>query len=221
MSKISKIIGPLGLFIFYIAVSIFIRSKFSDTASFIKTIENIYANFGYPLIFFGAFLESMFLIGLLVPGSVVLLTGAALSRTGVIDFPYVFILGTSGLITGYAVNYFLGKYGWYHILFFLGLQKGVDAGKHKLKKQGIKTLFLGYFFPGSGSLFSTASGILKMDFKKFILVSVAAQCFWSLVWGVIAYFFGIELVGFIIKYFVFVVLGIAAVWGIKRFVLKI
>lgn len=220
MSKIFRIMSPIGLFIFYIAVAIFIRSKFSDMPSFIMAIKGVYANVGYPLIFFGAVLESMFLVGLFVPGSVVLLMGAALSRLGIVEYPYVFLLGTSGLILGYTINYFLGKYGWYSLLAWLGLKKGIDSGKKRLEKNTIRTILLGYSFPGSASFISTSAGIIQMNFKKFLVLSILAQSFWSLVWGIIAYFLGIQIVELILKYFIFLLIGIAVLWGFKKFVKK-
>lgn len=220
MLKIARVILPIGLFIFYFAVALFIRSKFSDTTSFLSAIRGVYANVGYPLIFFGGVLESMFLVGLFVPGSVVLLMGATLSRLGIIEYHYVYLLGTTGLVLGYTLNYFLGKYGWYHVLSFFSLEKGIIAARENLKKYGYKTLFLGYVFPGSASLFSTASGIIKMDFKKFLFISILSQGFWSLVWGIIAYFFGIHIVEFVAKYFIFLLIGIAALWGTKKLIAR-
>ena len=151
MLKIAKVVVPIGLFIFYVVTAIFIRSKFSNTPSFLSVIQGVYANVGYPLIFFGGVLESIFLVGLFVPGSVVLLIGAALSRLGVVAYPIVFMLGTSGLIVGYTINYFLGKYGWYNVLSFLGLVKGIEVGKEKLRRHGLRTILWGYFFQGSAS----------------------------------------------------------------------
>lgn len=220
MSKITRIIALIGLFIFYIAIVIFIRSKFTDTSSFLSTIQAIYENVGFPLIFFGGMLEGIFLVGLFVPGSAVLLMGAALSRIGVVNFPTVFILGTSGLVLGYNINYFLGKYGWYHLLAFLGLEKGIEAGKEKLRKHGLGTILWGYFIPGSASLLSTACGILNINFKRFVMLSILAQSFWSLLWGTIAYFFGLQIVEFIVKYFIFFIIAIAVWWGIKKMLFK-
>lgn len=218
MPKNSKILGPIFLFAFYILTAFFIRSKFSDTKSFINTIEGIYESIGYPLIFFGGVMEAMFLIGLFVPGSLVLLMGAALSRIGIVEYPIVFALGTAGLVFGCTINYFLGRYGWYHVLSFLGLEKSLDVGREKLAKHEGRTIMLGYFFPGSASILSTSAGILNMDFKKFLALSILAQSFWSLVWGTTAYLFGIHIVEFIVKYFIFFILAIAVWWGIKKFV---
>lgn len=211
---------PIGLFICYLTVAIFIRSKFSDTTSFFNAIQGVYTNVGYPLIFFGGLMEAMFLVGLFVPGSVVLLMGAALSRLGIVEYPYVFLLGTSGLILGYTINYFLGKYGWYSLLAWLGFEKGIDSGKKRLEKNTIRTILLGYSFPGGASFISTSAGIIQINFKKFLVLSILAQSFWSLVWGTIAYFFGIHIVEFILKYFIFLLVGIVVVWGVKKLIAR-
>ena len=216
MIKALRIILPPVIFLFYLVLAIFIRNKFPDVASLIRVVEGVYETIGYPLIFFGALFESMFLIGLFVPGSVVLLTGAALSRLGVVEYQYVYILGTLGLLIGYTINYFLG----YHVLSFLGLEKGLSTAKDKLRKYEYKALLLGYIFPGSGSLLSTAAGVMQMDFKKFVIFSFISQGFWSFVWGSVAYIFGMQIVEFVFRYFVFVVLGVVLIWGIKRFIVK-
>lgn len=218
MSKIVKILGSVGFIAFYIGIVIFFRIKFADTSTFIQKIENIYSTAGYPLIFFGAILESMFLVGLFVPGSVVLLLGAAFSKLGIVQYPLVFIFGTSGLIIGYIINYLLGKYGWHNVLSWAGLEKGIKESKARLEKHGAKTILLGYFFPGSASFLSTAAGIIHMPFKKFLLFSILAQSFWSFFWGILAFAFGISLVEFIIKYFIFFLLGGAVLWGVKKLV---
>lgn len=217
MPKIPKIIAPIFLFAFYVLVALFIKDKFSDTKTFINAIESIYASFGYPLIFISGVSESIFLVGFFAPGAVSLLMGAALAKIGVVNYLTVFILGTGGLLVGYIINYFLGKYGWHHVLSLFGLKRGIEVVRERLKRHRIKTILWGYFFPGSASLISTAAGVLHMDFKEFILLSFLAQSIWSLFWGVLAYFFGLKIVEFIIKYFAFLLLGIAVVWVLKQF----
>lgn len=217
--RIDKLLTPLGPLIFlglYFGVLILLRSKIPDTPTFIEAIRGLYESYGYPLVFLGAFLEAAFLIGFYVPGATVVLLGAALSKTGVVYFPFVLLLGTLGLCLGFILNYILGQYGWYPVLTRFGLEKGIEEAKRKIEKHGVRALFLGYFHPGSASFLSTAAGILKMPFARFISASFLAQSFWSLFWGSLAYFFGLPLVEFLIKYFIFVLLGVGAVWLIRK-----
>lgn len=215
MPKLPTIIGPFVLLAAYVALIFFIRSKLPEPDELINLIKGFYGQYGYPLIFFGALLEGAFLIGLYVPGSTVVLLGAALSAAGVLSFPLAFLLGVVGLTCGFVINYFLGKYGWYHALRKIGLEQAITNAKERLEKNGPRAILFGYFFPGSASLLSTAAGIIGMDFKKFLLWSIIAQSFWGLLWGSLAYFVGLPLVEFFIRYSSFVFTAILIIWFFK------
>lgn len=218
--KIPEAIGITLLLGFYFAFFIFVRGRIPDAEILLTAIKELYEAYGYYLVFFGAILEGTFLIGLYVPGSATILLGASLSKTGVVQYPIILVLATLGLLISYSINYLLGKYGWYHVLARLGLNKGIDIAKEKLEKNQAKTIFLGYFHPGSASFLSTAAGILKMPFKKFLVLSFLAQSLWAIFWGSLAYFLGLPMVEFLLKYFVFVLPAIIAIWMIRKFLMR-
>lgn len=218
-SRKKKIVTYSGLFVaacFYVTLIIYIKTTFPNTQVFLQAVSALYETYGYVLVFFGALIESTFLIGLYFPGSAVVLLGAALSKTGILQFPLVILLGTIGLCIGYSINYFLGKHGWFHVLSVIGLEKGIYEAEKRLTKHTYKTIFLGYVNPGTASFISTASGVLKIPFKNFLIVSILSQSFWSLVWGSLAYFFGLPLIELFIQYFGYVIgIGIAILF-LKR-----
>jgi len=219
--KIPEALGIALLIGFYFAFFIFVRGRIPDAETLLDFIKELYKTYGYYLVFFGALLEGMFLIGLYVPGSATILLGASLSKTGVVQYPIVLILATLGLLIAYTINYLLGKYGWYHVLARLGLNSGLDIAKDKLEKHQTKTIFLGYFHPGSASFLSTAAGILKIPFKKFLILSFFAQFGWAIVWGSLAYIFGLAMVEFLLKYFVFVLPAVIFIWMVRKFLLHV
>jgi len=219
--KIPETLGITLLLIFYLTFFLFVRGRIPDAETLLDFIKELYKTYGYYLVFFGALLEGMFLIGLYVPGSTTVLLGASLSKTGVVQYPVVLVLATLGLLISYSINYFLGKYGWHHVLARLGLNKGIDVAKDKLEKHQAKTILLGYFHPGSASFLSTAAGILKVPFKKFLILSILSQSLWAFVWGSFAYFFGLPMVEFLLKYFVFVLPTIIAIWMVRKFILHV
>lgn len=220
MAKLSTLLGPLLIFGFYLGFTIIIRNKIPDTLTFINQIKELYGAYGYSLVFFGALLEALLFIGFYIPGSTVVLLGAALAKTGVVSYPLVFILGILGLLLGNIINYFLGKHGWYRIFISFGFQKGIDIAKEKLKKHEKKAIFFGFIFPGSASFISTACGILGMSFRIFVLYSFLSLVFWSMVWGNLAYFFGFIAIQLLMKYFGIFLLMVLIIWGIKK-ILKI
>lgn len=220
MSKLPTLLGPLIFLVFYIALFIVIRGTIPDPSTLIENIKNLYGSYGYLIIFFGSFLEALFIIGLYLPGATVVLLGAALSKTGVIEFPLVYLLSNIGLCMGYSINYILGKYGWYHVLNRFGLGRGIDTAKNNLVKHKRKAIFIGFIHPSSASFLSTAAGVTGFQFREFFILAVLSQAFWSLVWGSLAYFFGLPLVEFFLKYYSLVILAIIAIWIGKK-ILKI
>jgi membrane-associated protein len=214
--KLIKLIGPAIFLLIYIGLLVAFRGRIPETAVLMQQITGLYGHFGYSLVFFGAFLEVLFLIGFYVPGSVVVLLGAALAKQGIVQFPYVYLLGSFGAVCGYIINYMLGRFGLQGILSVFGLTESMKGTTENIRKHGPKAIFVGYFFPGSGSFFSTAAGVLGMPFKTFLVWSIVSQLFWSLLWGSLAYFFGLQIVTFIIRYFVFVVFGVLLILLLRR-----
>ncbi len=194
----------------YIIVLFFIRGNIPSPEALLASLQAVYGTYGYALIFISGILEATFLLGFYVPGSMVMLFGAALSKTGVLDFPLAYACGLFGLQIGYTLNYILGRYGWYHVLARVGFGKGIEVAKTRLEEYGAKAFLLGYFYPGSASFIATAAGVLRLPFKRFFVMSFLAQAIWGLLWGLLAYFYGLTLIELLLKYSVFVLLAILA-----------
>lgn len=203
-------------FLIYTVILLVIRNHIPDAPALIDQVKKVYGVYGYDLIFLGALLEGTFLVGFYVPGSFIVLLGAALSRSGVVSFPLVVLFGTLGLSLGYIVNYALGRFGWYRILSGFGFDKGIETAKDKLKHYQDRTIFYGYMMPSTASLLSTAAGIMKIPFKKFVVQSVLTQLFWSLLLGGLAYIFGMVFVEIFLQYFGFIALTGFVLWAIKK-----
>lgn len=210
----------ISLVVIYLIVLYAIKVQIPDSESLVQLLTLWYATYGYPLIFLAAFLEGTFVISFYVPGSTAVLLGAAISKTGVIQFPWVVFFATLGLVLSYCVNYALGKHGWYHALSRMGLEKGLHEASEKLHTHKKKTFFLGYFHPGSASFISTAAGVSNVPFKEFLFYTVCSQIIWSLLWGSLAYIIGMTLVELFIKYFTYVVIVLIAIWLVKRYLYR-
>lgn len=205
---------PIVIILIYVIGIIYIRGKIPSAAELIVELQALYVRFGYLLVLVAALLEGLFLVGMYVPGTAAMLLGAALSKTGVVSLPLIILIGTAGLVTSQCINYFLGKYGWYHVLSKFGLQRGLDEAKKKLEKHQGKAILLGYISPNPASFLSTAAGLAHMPFRKFLLLSIIAQLFWATVWGVTAYLIGAVFVEYFLKFFgVVMVLGILGWFG--------
>ena len=212
---------PLIFFLLYIAIMLVIRQQVPASSEIVESLRIPYERYGYYLIFAGGVLEGLFLVGFYVPGSTVMLLGAALSAQGILSLPLVVLAGTSGLMLSYTVDYVLGRYGWHYIFSRFGMQEEMNETKEKLEKHHIKSFLLGYISPGSASFVATASGVVKVPFVRFFLLSFLSQSVWGMMWGTIAFRAGIPLVEFMLKNVFFVVILLGIFWFGKKYFKKL
>ena len=209
-----------GLLAFYLIIIIIIRLRVPDAETIVAIITELYRTYGYAIVFLSGIIESLFLIGLYFPGSTAILLGAVVARTGAVSLPLIIGFGTIGILLGYIINYFMGMYGWYHVLSRFGIEQGLTEAEVKLKKHGFKAIALGYISPNTGSLISTAAGVTKMPFRKFLLLSALSQLFWSSFWGGIAYLLGTFFIELFLQYFTYIVWLIIGIWLLRAYVFK-
>ena len=198
------LLAQISFFFFlYALILVFLRNYIPDPPALIAKVQKFYGMYGYELVFLGALLEGTFMVGFYVPGSLVVLLGAALARTGVVSFPLVIFFGILGMCTGYTINYMLGRFGWYKILSGFGFEKGIETAKKKLLTYEDKAFLFGYIMPSTASFISTTAGVLKIPFRRFLLRTVLAQGFWSTFLGSLSYFFGLAFIRAFLEYFGF------------------
>ena len=145
--------------------------------------------YGYLIVFVGAFIESLLVVGWYFPGSLVIFLSVILAPTPVAAAISVAIV-TAALWCGYTLNYFLGKYGWYKVLVAFGVKPYLDEAQAKLTKYGIFAVFTSYWSPGLASFVSTAAGILHYPAYKFLAYSLLAVTLWDIFWGTLVYNLG-------------------------------
>jgi len=159
--------------------------------SFLPTFEH-FQYLGYWVAFFAALFETIFLVGLLIPGSTVILLLGAVAATGQLDFAGLFWFAAAGAILGDNLNYWLGKhYGqrWMHW--------GAGPLSHERLEQvhdffvahGAKSVFLGRFIPTIKELVPFVAGSAGMQRPVFILWNILGGLGWSLEWLGVGYLF--------------------------------
>lgn len=146
-------------------------------------------SYGLLILLVGAMLEALLLVGFYFPGSVLIFLGVGLAPSPIYAAQAVLAVCV-GMLLGYAVNYFLGRYGWYKLLMKLGMKSGIENAQIKMEKNDIRYIAMTYWHPGLAAFTATAAGILKIGFKRFIIMSVIAVFAWNTLWGVFVYSLG-------------------------------
>ncbi|CAL4319635.1 DedA family protein [Buchnera aphidicola] len=128
-----------------------------------------------------SFLESLALVGLLLPGVVFMTTLGTLIGDAKLSFYPAWMAGTVGCLLGDWVSYYLGLYfkDWLHNLKFLKKhQILLDKTKHILSKHSLITILIGRFVGPTRPLIPMVAGMLKLPLKKFISPNIIGCILW-------------------------------------------
>jgi membrane protein DedA with SNARE-associated domain len=104
----------------------------------------------YWIAFFAAFLETTIGIGLILPGSTIILVLGALSARGYLDIGDLIWFAVLGAILGDNINYSLGrKYGakWIEKGLWFLKSNHIEKARYFMNAHGAKSVFLGRFIP--------------------------------------------------------------------------
>lgn len=171
-----------------------------ELAELVALLRRVYGRHGYWVVLLGSLVEGTVVANWYFPGSTIVLLGAAFAREGVVRLPLVLGLAAVGFFLGASLNYLLGRYGWYRLLERLGLGRALEEANRRVARFGWRAVFLGYVNPALGVVLSTSAGILRLPYGRFLLVSLAAVVFWTVVWGTLAYWFGLLILELVSTY---------------------
>ena len=157
----------------------------------LPSIEHVSAG-GYWIAFFAALLETTFGIGLILPGSTIILFLGALSARGYLDIGDLIWFSVLGAIIGDNVNYYLGrKYGtkWLEKGFWFLKSNHIKKARYFMDIHGAKSVFLGRFIPSVKEVVPFIAGSLKMNKRTFMLWNVLGAAGWGFEWVLAGYIF--------------------------------
>ncbi|WP_295164737.1 DedA family protein [uncultured Buchnera sp.] len=128
-----------------------------------------------------SFLESLALVGLLLPGIVFMATLGTFIGNGKLLFYPSWIAGIIGCLLGDWCSYYIGLYfkNWLHNLKFLKRNFYLlDKTKSLLDKHSVVTILIGRFIGPTRPLIPMVAGMLKLPLKKFIFPSLLGCILW-------------------------------------------
>ncbi|MXN64659.1 phosphatase PAP2 family protein [Stappia sp. GBMRC 2046] len=138
------------------------------------------ANF---VVFMIAMGEALFLIGLVVPSTVVLVGAGTLVGLGKLDPWPIFIWTMLGAIAGDAVSYWVGhiyKGQLKTVWPFNRYRALVERGEEFFLRHGGKSVFIGRFVPGVKAIVPGIAGMVGMNATRFTVINVVSAFFWSI-----------------------------------------
>lgn len=154
----------------------------------------LFEQYGYLLLFFGLFAESL---ALPFPGELAMAIAGHLAYFGNsnywLDVMYAFLGATIGTTITYALGRKLGtpfieKYGKY---IFLNKQRFAMLADW-FGKYGSKLLLISYFIPGFRHFTGYMSGVLRIRFRTFLLFNHFGALMWVIAYVSIGRLFGAQ-----------------------------
>ena len=134
------------------------------------------------VIFSMALIESLAIVGVLIPGVIILFGAGTLIGAGVIDFWTSCLWAIAGAIIGDGLSYWLGhhfdyiteRWKWAR-LHPDAMQKGVDF----FAKYGDLSVALGRFFGPLRAVIPLVAGLMHMPPKRFYMANIASAIVWA------------------------------------------
>lgn len=156
-----------------------------ESASWSQELLNwVNANpgWGVLIVFLVAFFESLVLIGILLPGIMILFGIGTLIGLGVIDVLPVWLAASSGAFLGDTLSFALGYRYRQHLLEIWPFSRypGVmDRGIQFFKSHGAKSVVAGRFIGPLRPVIPAVVGIMRMSPSRFVAVDLAACIAWA------------------------------------------
>lgn len=139
------------------------------------------ADLAGPITFALAFGESMVLLGLILPATVVLAGAGVLAGLGVLDFWTMVMWGAPGAFLGDAVSFWLGRRCGPFMLGLWPMNKRpelVERGRAFFVRHGAKSVFIGRFFGPLRAMVPLIAGMMGMTQLRFQLANAASAILW-------------------------------------------
>lgn len=136
----------------------------------------------YLAVFVLALSESIPIIGVVVPGTAVILALSTLVPSGVLLLWPLLIAATSGAIAGDGFSFWLGHRYHREILGLWPLNRNrelVERSEAFFTRHGDKSVFLARFTPGVRAFIPLLAGMLGMSVRRFYAVNVVSALAWA------------------------------------------
>lgn len=153
-------------------------SIFSAVIAFLTAHPHV----AYLAVFLLALSESIPIIGVVVPGTAVIVALSALVPGGVLMLWPLLIAATLGAIAGDGLAFWLGHRYHREALGLWPLNRYpelIQRSEAFFARHGDKSVFLARFTPGVRAFIPLFAGILKMPARRFYAVNIASAFVWA------------------------------------------
>jgi undecaprenyl-diphosphatase len=158
---------------------------FSDLSqwfdAFLTSIsDNFWLSMGF--IFLVAIGECVFVLGLFVPSTPVLLLTGSLMAVGRLPFWPIYLVAVLGAVIGDTISYWIGRsleHRLKEVWPFVNYREQIVKGEAFFARHGGKSVFIGRFIPAVKAIVPGIAGMLGMPWPRFFIINVTSAFAWA------------------------------------------
>lgn len=148
------------------------------TEGLLTLAEWVFREYGYLATFLAPLVENSFLLGLLIPGAVIMVVAGLGAHDGLIN-PFVAApLGVAGAIIGDVLSYLIGRYGWKRMLRGGRFEAWTERIRDPLMESATSLVLMYHFFGYTRLIGPTAAGFMRMPFRKWAPLDFTGAALW-------------------------------------------
>jgi membrane protein DedA with SNARE-associated domain len=153
-------------------------------------VRSLFESYGYWVIFLGTLFENTLLLGLLVPGVLVVILAGLNAENGLLWWPLALVLGALGTMIGDTISYFMGRFGWTKIGKGGSLHQFAERVREPLIRRG-PLFVLFYHFAGYTRVMGpAAAGLLRMPYRRWAPADYTGAALWVSTYMAVGYALG-------------------------------
>jgi undecaprenyl-diphosphatase len=137
---------------------------------------------GFAIVFLVSFFESLVLVGILLPGIIILFGVGTLIGLGLFEMIPIWIAATAGAILGDSLSYMLGHRFRGHLLDvwpFSRYPALMERGTRFFHAHGAKSVVAGRFIGPLRPIIPSVAGMMGMKPSRFLAVDIPACVLWA------------------------------------------
>ncbi len=182
-------------------------------------VEQLFDEYGYPVVFISVLLENSMFLGLFVPGALILLLAGLSAENGNIGLGWVLLLGIAATWLGDTISYVIGRTGWSRALQNTGLGSSIDRVRERMESHTVWIILVYHFAGYSRMVGPMAAGLFRIPFRRWAPLDYTGGVLWVFAFTGIGYALGLAGVEFsdtktiaqIVEWGIFAVLVIAVI----------
>lgn len=148
------------------------------TEFLLDLIQRLFADWGYLVVFFGTMLENVLLLGLFVPGAVVLVLAGITVSEGNLNLVEAILVGITGTTIGDTASYCAGRFGWQRALRHAESLPFMGAVQAAMRRRTTLFVLSYHFFGYTRVLGPTMAGMSKIPFRRWYITDLIGAALW-------------------------------------------